>query len=794
MADDGSRSPARGAQRFTPGRIPAWQHGVALAHNNATSPTLRPVATTSGDLPPHSPSSSTPHALMHPHAQPDRDMHSGHDGVLDAQGAANNNGYCQPFAGLNDGPDTKNDFDFSSWVHEDYENIGTSSSTSGLPRISWETLANAVTESTTSIAIMNGEQVLGGFYGPIDYHSTGNGFMVEGEEGRFSALQELGFDLSATLDTTADATQGSAYPSPTIQYGQAGTAYPILDQRINGITSRSHQPNDTAPSVFGAEEQVRQDYDGNQALRYFASDYDAQQQSTGSQGGVNDVAMQYNIISDWDQDLESFQLNTHRSDPITSRQTAQYQTPNTDASQPASPYQSGLPSMEHQHFNNSSYLEPGPSCQPQQDLAYQSIERQNVFHQRCPNCGAIDFLQHASCRYNPLTRTSWFIQAGTNEQHTQVHDQLPIYPRNISYDIPAVLPPLQQSRTPFSPDTSDIVSAAASSQPGPSRSAASARQSSVPKRTGSAKKFQCVDCLAKGSDRWYMETTATGSDRCRRCYDKWEKKQIEHTPPDYTYDPSLATYEVAQQKIYGNFRPLVLRRTDDLGDDWQSFATAEAEQEWVSRFIAAAIRPFDHGGPAAVDPEQNETTYKWLQDQQIAFNRARHEKTGGHWYTNDHVNVRFVLLFYAILNLHRGGPRPYPQGGSNSGYGKIDESLRCSERLALVERILKTDKRIVMNVIEGAHVCVLAENPISVQKRKSSNKNTNLKKAGLTALGKKAAEEQEARERGLVEVEVDMGGGEGLGEGAVEGGDGGMEVGGEELVEGVGSGKRRRFE
>lgn len=254
-------------------------------------------------------------------------------------------------------------------------------------------------------------------------------------------------------------------------------------------------------------------------------------------------------------------------------------------------------------------------------------------------------------------------------------------------------------------------------------------------------KFQCVDCLKKNPPKecLYMRTESTGEGRCRRCYEKFKKNLKADTPPSFSYDPNLSGLDAALEYCYAPWPPL--RLTNNQEDDWEQCNDAEAE--WVERFITAAVQPYEIN----MDDTSDESLRQWLVDQQTIFNKSPYEKTGGHWFTNKWVNHRFVMLFYAVLNLHRGGRRPYPQGGDNGGYGKIDATMTCSARLKMIEGMLRKDKRIVINVIEGQHVCALAENPRGVMKRKSSNKSTNMKKAEAQEYAKTMKEREKEQDK-----------------------------------------------
>ncbi|KAI7119503.1 hypothetical protein KC352_g33309 [Hortaea werneckii] len=113
--------------------------------------------------------------------------------------------------------------------------------------------------------------------------------------------------------------------------------------------------------------------------------------------------------------------------------------------------------------------------------------------------------------------------------------------------------------------------------------------------------------------------------------------------------------------------------------------------------------------------------------QQQTYNHKPHEETSKAIYTTRSVTCSLRILFQAILNFHRGGEAVYPVGGANGGYGD-EKRLKMSTRLLEIEGILRKDKRVLMDVIEGRGVLAFAAHPVAYQARKQSNKTCNDRK------------------------------------------------------------------
>ncbi|KAK4544986.1 hypothetical protein LTR36_003891 [Oleoguttula mirabilis] len=261
------------------------------------------------------------------------------------------------------------------------------------------------------------------------------------------------------------------------------------------------------------------------------------------------------------------------------------------------------------------------------------------------------------------------------------------------------------------------------------------KRSAKPRPSGAGRprdKFQCVDCLELGRQNYYCHTMSTGDlpgqERCRKHQAKWVKEQASTQVPMYHFDQGISSFETAKTLVYPAI-PAIIYEGD--GDDDVVFYR-EAEDEWVKRFIDASNIEFTGDGEALRDND-DKRIHEHLLKQQDTYNHKPHEKSSKESYTNDFINIRMRFLFCAVLTFHEGGPAIYPVGGANGGYGE-DTTLAMSKRLAAIEDILKQEKRVVMDVVEGRGVLALAANPKHYMDRKQSNNKCNTKKKGKFAI------------------------------------------------------------
>ena len=121
----------------------------------------------------------------------------------------------------------------------------------------------------------------------------------------------------------------------------------------------------------------------------------------------------------------------------------------------------------------------------------------------------------------------------------------------------------------------------------------------------------------------------------------------------------------------------------------------------------------------------------WAERQQHVFNgKSKMEAT----YSNAHVTARLRALFHELKLYHVGsstgaGPTFYAIGGDNSGYPE-DRRQKFSSRFANICQVLRVNKRVVMDIVEGRGVQGFVSNPWVYHRRKASNNDCNIKKKG----------------------------------------------------------------
>ncbi|KAF2162691.1 hypothetical protein M409DRAFT_26927 [Zasmidium cellare ATCC 36951] len=219
----------------------------------------------------------------------------------------------------------------------------------------------------------------------------------------------------------------------------------------------------------------------------------------------------------------------------------------------------------------------------------------------------------------------------------------------------------------------------------------------------------CIDCGKK-----YRTSSSPG--RCTRCGAKYERRVAQ--PFTYTLDASVPDYASARRQI---FSPIEGRRI--YQDDVQQYVrNASAENRFV-QFLLNAIN-------VVQNTEAGWDT--WSARQQKTFNEKAKLEPG---YTNPLVTARLRALYREVLNYHLGGDAVYAVGGDNSGYSD-DRTLRFSQRMATICEVLRKNKRVVMDVIEGRGVQGFVSNPRKYHERKASNNNCNVEKKRIMEKGK----------------------------------------------------------
>ncbi|KAK4494806.1 hypothetical protein PRZ48_014162 [Zasmidium cellare] len=257
----------------------------------------------------------------------------------------------------------------------------------------------------------------------------------------------------------------------------------------------------------------------------------------------------------------------------------------------------------------------------------------------------------------------------------------------------------------FGPDDPDDAQGPSSrGRPQKGKGTASSPVGDAPKENPS-----CIDCGKK-----YRTSSSPG--RCTRCGAKYERRVAQ--PFVYTLDESVPDYAAAHRQI---FSPIGGRQIyqDDVH---QCLRDPQAENNFV-RFLLNAINE--------VQSRENGWDV-WSARQQKVFNEKAKLEPG---YTNPLVTARLRALYREVLNYHLGGDAVYAVGGDNSGYSD-DRSLRFSQRLATIRDILRKNKRVVMDVVEGRGVQGFVSNPRKYHERKASNNNCNVEKKRIMEKGK----------------------------------------------------------
>lgn len=176
--------------------------------------------------------------------------------------------------------------------------------------------------------------------------------------------------------------------------------------------------------------------------------------------------------------------------------------------------------------------------------------------------------------------------------------------------------------------------------------------------------------------------------------------------PSFEIEPM--TLIQAIKEIYPDLKPLA---SSSLHED-ASLATERDQQlKWQTRFVKAVILPYEGNNQK-------------LRDQQEYFN-GNVECDPDAFYTDKNVNARMVILFHAAYRTHVGGKVLYANNGDSTGYPKESEPLTFVRRLETIEELLKVNKRIVMDVIQGRGVLAFVSTPIAYDRRKATNNMNN---------------------------------------------------------------------
>lgn len=219
----------------------------------------------------------------------------------------------------------------------------------------------------------------------------------------------------------------------------------------------------------------------------------------------------------------------------------------------------------------------------------------------------------------------------------------------------------------------------------------------------------CIDCGKR-----YRTSSSPG--RCTRCGAKYERRVAQ--PFTYTLDQNVPDFATARRQI---FSPIEGRHV--YQDDVHRYIRdPSAEDRFVQRLLDAIN----------VVQSTEEGWDDWSARQQKTFNEKAKLEPG---YTNALMTARLRALYREILNYHLGGDAVYAVGGDNSGYAD-DRTLRFSQRVATICEVLRGNKRVVMDVVEGRGVQGFVSNPRKYHERKASNNNCNVEKKRIMEKGK----------------------------------------------------------
>ncbi|KAF7193844.1 hypothetical protein HII31_04734 [Pseudocercospora fuligena] len=240
-------------------------------------------------------------------------------------------------------------------------------------------------------------------------------------------------------------------------------------------------------------------------------------------------------------------------------------------------------------------------------------------------------------------------------------------------------------------------------------------------------------------------------DRCNRC----AEKNIRHNakPVIFNLDPTVPNQEVAKRLICNS----ILGKGPQISpSDLESIR--EREDEYIQRFLDS----INHVIPGGIG-HQGQPGLSWSQRQQIIFNQ---KATMDEPYSSEMVTARLRGLFAETVTFHAGTSNPfYGASGDSSGYSE-NTRLDFEERIEKICEMLKFNKRIVMDVVDGRGVKGFVGHPENYDKRKVSNNDCNLVKKMIMEQGKKETGEwggkkkRGKRKRSLspvVEDEVDAG-------------------------------------
>ncbi|KAF2216853.1 hypothetical protein CERZMDRAFT_80877 [Cercospora zeae-maydis SCOH1-5] len=280
-----------------------------------------------------------------------------------------------------------------------------------------------------------------------------------------------------------------------------------------------------------------------------------------------------------------------------------------------------------------------------------------------------------------------------------------------------------------------------------------------------------VNCVAPGCGRPFRNRTHV-LDLCNRCARKHDRHTAEAQPNNL--DPSVPNMAIARSLIY----PSQPGRGPPVSQDELAHILSH-EDDYIQRLLDAVnfVVPGGEGGNSKAPGLSWETRQQITFNQKLRMEGTSHKGAEG-LYRRSLLTARLRALFLELHQFHTGTQESfYAIGGNNAGYNP-DTSMTFQERFESVREFLRTNKRMVMDVVEGRGVKSIVANPKGYNKRKVSNNACNEDKKEIMGMGKERM--------GSVGL-----GGEGKGKGIKKRRRGGVEDAGGEDAAGASRGSKR---
>ncbi|KAM3424705.1 hypothetical protein BST61_g6692 [Cercospora zeina] len=280
----------------------------------------------------------------------------------------------------------------------------------------------------------------------------------------------------------------------------------------------------------------------------------------------------------------------------------------------------------------------------------------------------------------------------------------------------------------YSPDLFSPTPGPSEFSPEPERKSKRSR-SATTKNPNTVVMKTSVTCVAPGCGRPFRNRTHV-LDLCNRCARKHDRHTAEAQPNNL--DPGVPNMKIARSLIY----PSQPGRGPPVSQDELAHILSH-EDDYIQRLLDAvnSVVPGGEGGNSKAPG------LSWESRQQITFNQKLRMEGTSHkgaegLYRRSLLTARLRALFLELHQFHTGTPESfYAIGGNNAGYNP-DTSMTFQERFESVREFLRTNKRMVMDVVEGRGVKSIVANPKGYNKRKVSNNACNEDKKEIMGMGK----------------------------------------------------------